>query len=75
MKENILVTYASVSGSTGEVAEAIVKVLRQEGGQAIARPVDQIISLDEFDAVIIGSSIRAGRWLPDAVAFVVGLAA
>ena len=74
MKEKILVAYASVSGSTAEVAEAIAKVLREEGGQPVVKPVDKVIAIDEYDAIVLGSSIRGGRWLEDAHHFVADFA-
>lgn len=69
MKENILVAYASGSGSTGEVAEAIGAELRSKKVQVSVKSVKEVDSIADYIAIILGSSIRAGRWLPDAIHF------
>lgn len=69
MSTNILVAYASVSGSTGEVAEVIGQVLEKSDAVVEVRPVKDVADIRGFDAVVLGSSIRAGRWLPEAVRF------
>lgn len=69
MKKHILVAYASVSGSTGEVAEAIGAELRSEEIPVRVSPVREIADITDYSAIVLGSSIRAGRWLPDAVRF------
>lgn len=69
MKKRILVAYASVSGSTGDVAEAIGKVIEQHGVTVDVAPVKDVFSVQGYNGVVVGSSIRAGRWLPEAVRF------
>lgn len=69
MSKKILVAYASVSGSTGEVAQAIGTVIEAAGVTVRVRPVTDVAQIDEFSAVVVGSSIRAGRWLPEAFQF------
>jgi uncharacterized protein YjbI with pentapeptide repeats/menaquinone-dependent protoporphyrinogen IX oxidase len=68
-KRQILVAYASVSGSTGEVAEAIGAELRTGKFQVSVKSVADITDIKDYSAIILGSSIRAGRWLPDAIRF------
>ena len=68
--EKTLIAYASKCGSTGEVAEAIAKVLCDLGTDVDVRLAEEISSLDGYNRVIIGSAIRMGRWLPDAKNFV-----
>jgi uncharacterized protein YjbI with pentapeptide repeats/menaquinone-dependent protoporphyrinogen IX oxidase len=70
MSNHILVAYASGSGSTAEVAEAIGEVLRRDQMTAEVRSVKQVDDLSPYDAVVVGSSIHFGRWLPEAIAFV-----
>jgi uncharacterized protein YjbI with pentapeptide repeats/menaquinone-dependent protoporphyrinogen IX oxidase len=65
----ILVAYASGTGSTGEVARAIAAVLQDEDVQVDVQSVQNVAGLAAYSAVVLGSSIRAGRWLPDAVNF------
>ena len=73
-KKRVLVAYATGTGSTGGVAEAIGVTLAQseEGGASFAvdvRPVQSVTSLDDYSAVILGSAINGGKWLPEAVQF------
>jgi len=60
----VLVTYSSAFGTTKEVAEYIAVTLNTDPSFQVAlRPVDEVESVDEFDSVIVGSSIRADRIL------------
>jgi menaquinone-dependent protoporphyrinogen oxidase len=67
---NILVAYASRCGSTAEVAQAIGQELCSRGQAAEVRSVEDVADLSAYDAVVVGSAIRMGRWLPAATAFV-----
>ena len=64
-----LVTVASKHGATGEMGEAIADVLRDAGLAVQTRPPDDVASLDDFDAVILGSAVYAGRWVDSARRF------
>ncbi len=66
----ILVTYASQSGTTAEVAEAIGQVLCQEGNEVETKWVKNVKNLNDYDAVIIGSPIQYDKWMPAASEFV-----
>lgn len=68
MDTQILVAYASGSGSTREVAEAIAAEIEKEGLTTVVHNVSEIDSIASYAGVVIGSSIRIGRWLPEAVA-------
>jgi menaquinone-dependent protoporphyrinogen oxidase len=57
----ILIAYATAAGSTGEVAEAIAKTLRQGGAAVDVRRAKEITDLSGYDAVVVGSGVRAGR--------------
>jgi menaquinone-dependent protoporphyrinogen oxidase len=67
---HILVAYASKAGSTAEVAVAIGEVLRERGYGVDVKPIQENPTVDGYQAVIVGSAIRMGNWLPEAVAFV-----
>ncbi len=69
MCKHVLVAFASQFGSTAEVAEAVGMCLEQIGTFAEVVPVNQVQSLERYDAVVVGSAIRGGMWLPDAVRF------
>jgi menaquinone-dependent protoporphyrinogen oxidase len=66
----ILVTYATRAGSTFEVAVLVAEVLRTTGATVDVRYVRAVHELKGYDAVVIGSAIRMGQWLPEAVEFV-----
>ncbi len=68
--QKILVAYASESGTTAEVAEAIGEVLCQEGNTVETKWVKNVNDLNNYDAVIIGSAIQYDRWMPEATEFV-----
>jgi menaquinone-dependent protoporphyrinogen oxidase len=70
MSNKILVTYASRTGSTAGVAEAIGKTLAENGAQVEVRPMQDIKDLAPYKAVVAGSAIREGKWLPEAMQFV-----
>jgi menaquinone-dependent protoporphyrinogen oxidase len=66
----ILVTYATRAGSTFEVAVLVAEVLRTAGATVEVKYVRAVHELMGYDAVVIGSAIRMGQWLPEAVEFV-----
>lgn len=70
MTDKILITYASRCGSTGEVAEAIAQELIARGKAVDVQLMEHVDSLDGYAAVIVGSAIRMGQWLPEAKTFV-----
>jgi menaquinone-dependent protoporphyrinogen oxidase len=70
MNEKILVTYASRTGSTAEIAEAIGKALAQNGVQVDLLPMQEVENLSPYSAVVVGSAIRQAKWLPEAMNFV-----
>lgn len=70
MNNKILVTYASRTGSTAEVAQAISRALRESGAQVEVLPMQDVKDLSSYRAVIAGSAIRKSKWLPEAMQFV-----
>jgi len=69
VENKILVTYASVAGSTAGVAEAIGKSLVEGGAQVDVLPMRQVTDLAPYRAVVAGSPIHGQKWLPEAMAF------
>ncbi len=65
----VLVTAASKHGATAEIAERIGQVLqrdltaRDSSAEVDTRPVDEVTSVREYDAVVLGSAVYMGRWL------------
>ncbi len=70
MNEKILVTYASRAGATAGVAQAIGKTLTESGAQLEVLPVEAVTDLAPYRAVVVGSAIQGGKWLPEAMEFV-----
>jgi menaquinone-dependent protoporphyrinogen oxidase len=67
MAKRILIAYASKCGSTAEIADSMGKTLSGNGYSVDVLPVKMVTSLDGYDAVLAGSAIRVGAWLPEAL--------
>jgi menaquinone-dependent protoporphyrinogen oxidase len=59
----ILVTVASKHGATGEIGEVIAGVLRDAGLDVTTSAPEAVPSLEDYDAVVLGSAVYAGRWI------------
>jgi menaquinone-dependent protoporphyrinogen oxidase len=70
MNDKILVTYASRTGWTVGVAEAIGKTLSEAGASVDVIPMREVKDVSTYKAVVAGSSVRSKAWLPEAVEFV-----
>jgi menaquinone-dependent protoporphyrinogen oxidase len=70
MSNKILVTYATCTGSTAGVAEAIGKTLAEAGAQVEVRPMKDVEDLALYRAIVAGSAIQNKQWLPEAMEFV-----
>ena len=70
MSQTILVTYATCTGSTQGVAEAIGKTLTDSGASVEVKPMNAVTDLTPYSAVVAGSAIQASAWLPEAVDFI-----
>lgn len=70
MNNAVLVTYATRAGSTAEIAAVLGETLAERGFRVDVKPVARVASLDGYQAVILGSAIRMGSWLPEVVKFI-----
>ena len=70
LTKTILVTYASRGGSTAGVAEAIGRVLAENGATVEVHPMKDVTDLAPYDAVVAGSAIQGQHWLPEALEFI-----
>src|SRR5215204_53294 len=72
----VLVSAASKYGATSEIAEKIANTLREAlsergglGGDDVVVDVvsaEQVGSVEDYDAVVLGSAVYAGHWLESA---------
>jgi menaquinone-dependent protoporphyrinogen IX oxidase len=67
VKMKILVGYATGYGSTKSYADVIAEELTRAGHETDAFPAKGVKNLAAYDFVVVGGSIRAGRWLGPAV--------
>jgi menaquinone-dependent protoporphyrinogen oxidase len=63
---HVLVGYASEHGSTAEV---IADKMRESGLQVDCRPLGEIDSLEDYDAVVLGSALYVNHWRHEARRF------
>lgn len=65
----VLVAYASKRGSTAEIAQRIGDVLAQSGLSVDCAPAGDVQSLDDYDAVVLGSAVYIRHWRGEATHF------
>ena len=58
MAKTVLVTYASQTEATAEVAEFIGKNLEEQGLLVTVKPVTQVPDASRFEAVVVGSGVQ-----------------
>jgi menaquinone-dependent protoporphyrinogen oxidase len=63
----ILVGYASVAGSTKEVAAHVAARLAERGSTVTCVPIGTSLDPAGFDAVVVGSAVHGQAWLPEAM--------
>lgn len=66
--KKILVTYATMSGSTAEVAQAIGEEIAGEGAQVDVLPLEKVIALPAYSGVVLGAPMIMG-WHRSAIGF------
>jgi menaquinone-dependent protoporphyrinogen oxidase len=66
----VLVTAASRHGTTAEIAATIADVLREAHLEVDVVEPDAVGSINDYDAVVVGSAVYAGHWLKPAKAFI-----
>ncbi len=64
----ILVTYATMAGSTAEVAQVVGEEIAKSGWQADVMPLDEVKDLGSYDGVVVGGPMILG-WHRSALGF------
>jgi menaquinone-dependent protoporphyrinogen oxidase len=67
--KRILVGYATMAGSTAEVADAVGEEVARSGLQVDVRPIGKVESLEAYDGVVVGGPMIMG-WHRQALGFV-----
>jgi acetate kinase len=63
----VLVAVASRHGGTVGIAEAVAAGIREASGRAVdVRAAEEVDSVDGYGAVVVGSAVYFGHWLPEA---------
>lgn len=72
MSKRVMVGYATRNGSTVGVAEKIGQTLGDKGFTVDVLPVGDQPSVAGYDAVVLGSAVNGGNWLPEALDYARG---
>ncbi|MBN2115815.1 MAG: hypothetical protein JW730_04550 [Anaerolineales bacterium] len=70
MNKRILVTYATMSGSTVEVARTVAEGLTRDGITVDLQPISQVKDLSSYSAIVLGAPMILG-WHRDVGNFIV----
>lgn len=62
----VLVSVASRHDATRELGTAIARVLQSAGIKVDVLDPERVASVEPYDAIVLGSAVYAGRWLPAA---------
>jgi menaquinone-dependent protoporphyrinogen oxidase len=68
----LLVVFASRHGATAEIAARVATRLVEAGASVDVRLVNEVETLDHYDAVVLGAPVYDQSWPPEANAFVAG---
>lgn len=69
MSDPVLVAYATMTGSTEEVAEAIAETLRACGLEIVLSRAREVRTLEGYGAVVLGAPLIMYHWHKDARRF------
>lgn len=58
--EAILVTYATMAGSTVEVAQTVAEEIAKSGFQVQVHPIEEVEGVEKYDGVVVGAPMIMG---------------
>jgi menaquinone-dependent protoporphyrinogen oxidase len=70
MDKNLIVAYATKSGSTADVAGFVGDILVEAGAEVTVEPLNEEVRVEKYDSVLIGSPIINGKCMPEVRKFV-----
>ena len=73
MTDRVLIGYGTRYGSTAETAEEMAKAVQEAGAEADVVDLKKSAPshpLQDYDLVVIGSGIQAGRWAKEPLKFI-----
>jgi menaquinone-dependent protoporphyrinogen oxidase len=70
LSKRVLVAYASKAGSTAEIAVRVGELLSKRGALVDVKRASEVADLSPYGAVVLGSAVRMGQVLPEALTFV-----
>ncbi|HEY7225374.1 MAG TPA: flavodoxin domain-containing protein [Micromonosporaceae bacterium] len=68
-RPRVLVAYGTRNGGTAGIANIIATELAESGVVAEVRPANWVNDVQQYDAVVLGGAVYAGRWHHDARVF------
>lgn len=66
--KRVLITYATMAGSTAEVAQAIGEEIARDGLELEIKPISEVYDLERYDGVVVGGPMIMG-WHRSALKF------
>lgn len=70
MSNRVLIAYATKTGSTAEIATRIGKIIAEKGFSVDVKPVKEAKDISSYSTVLVGSGIRIGQMMGDALNFI-----
>jgi len=65
----ILITYASKTGTTEEIAEKIGEILKEKGISLEVKKINEVKDVSSYEVVILGTGVRIGKVFSESVNF------
>ncbi|MBN2047200.1 MAG: flavodoxin domain-containing protein [Anaerolineaceae bacterium] len=62
--KHVLIAYGSWAGSTREIAERVAEILEEKGAQVTVAACSQVVEVEPYDAVLVGTAVHASNIHP-----------